>query len=147
MTLPRTSGTLNGWARIFIIWLSGWKLRIFIRLHEGEITPVDWKIDRNKLELRRGEVQWGPLDIATRASVVTWTGMIILTGRWAYIWNDRDDLKRARHAGQLTPETEALINTVSLLSKNDSFATVKVKDRGIYYLNNRSPDTRPGSQS
>jgi hypothetical protein len=117
-----------------VVWL---EVENFYPLARGEMTPVDWKIDRNRLELRRGEIKWGPLDIATRASV-TLDRDNNPDGTLGIHLERSDDLLTAlQTAGQLTRETSALINTVSLLSKNDSFATVKVKERGIYYLNNR----------
>ena len=131
---PRNAEWLGQNLHHLVIWL---EVESFYPLLEGEITPVDWRLDKNKLELRRGEVDWGPLDIAARASVVL-DRETNPDGTVGIHLERSEDLKAALiTSGNMTPETEALINTISLLSKNDNFATVKVKDRGVYYLNNK----------
>ena len=48
------------------------------------------------------------------------------------------DNGQLEEAGQLNQETEQAINTLSAMSANDNFATVVLRDRGVYFLNQNS---------
>lgn len=115
----------------FVLWV---EVENFYPLVENDIDEIDWKIDENKVEVRRAQIDMGPLDLSTRASFFLdrdnnpdgTLGVYLERG---------DDLKDAlREAGLLTGETEQIINTLALISERGGFVTVKLEDRKATYL-------------
>ncbi|MAK61316.1 MAG: hypothetical protein CMK09_10085 [Ponticaulis sp.] len=109
-----------------VVWI---EVENFYPLVEGELTETEWKVDRNQIHLRRGELEMGPLKAASQASVTLdrdnnpdgTVGVHLL---------EPETLKSALEAeGVMTRDIETVINTLKAINSNGAFATVKVKDR------------------
>lgn len=108
----------------------------FYPVAEGQLTPTEWRVDRNKFKLLIGELLMGPLKLAVKSNV-TIDRDLNPDGTVGINLQQASELKDAlRGAGQLTPESERIINTLSALSQNDAFATVKVENRTVSLLGN-----------
>ncbi|MAP94409.1 MAG: hypothetical protein CMK07_05600 [Ponticaulis sp.] len=117
--------------RELIIWI---EVEDFYPVAEGRKSQVDWRLDESKIHLRRGEIDMGPLDLASRASF-TLDRDLNPDGTVGVHLSRIDELKAAlRTAGLLTTENEFVITTIGNISKNDNFATVRVQDRKISLL-------------
>ncbi len=118
----------------FVLWV---EMENFYPLAEGELSETEWRVDGNKIHVRRGEIAWGPLEAAARASVSV-TRDNDVNGTVGVHLKNADALKQALdEAGLLTDEIRSGISTLALMSQNDNFATVQLKDRGIYLLGNK----------
>lgn len=120
-----------------VIWV---EVEQFFDVIEGRMSQSAWQASNSKIHLRRGEVEFGPLQAAARASVSI-DANNTPNGTVGVHLKNGDELKRAlEEAGQLNQETEQAINTLSAMSANDNFATVVLRDRGVYFLNQKIAD-------
>tara|TARA_B100001179_G_C18595604_1_gene407091 strand:+ start:16 stop:1017 length:1002 start_codon:yes stop_codon:yes gene_type:complete len=109
----------------------------FYPVAEGRMSEVEWKLDRNTIDLKLGAIDMGPLQAAVRANVAIDRDNSP-DGTVGVHLQKPDELKAAlAEAGLLDPDIERGINIISAMSRDDSFATVKVKDREISLLGQR----------
>lgn len=109
-----------------LVWI---EVEDFYPFVEGEISQSDWKLDRKKIHLRRGELEMGPLKTMGQASV-TLDRENNPDGTIGIRLLEPDALKSALEAERvLTDQIEMVINTLETINSNGAFATVQVKDR------------------
>ena len=112
-----------------IVWI---EVENFYQIVRGEIDAKGWRRNENQLHLRRGEIDWGPLDAATRASV-RFDEKLDPYGFVGVHLERQDELRSALDSvGLLTNDINFAIATIAYLSQNDNFATVEVRDRTFY---------------
>lgn len=115
----------------FVVWL---EVENFYPLIENRLSPTEWRVDGNKMHIRRGEINWGPLDLATRASF-TLDRDNQPDGTVGIILEKVEELKAGlKEAGLYSDEIQSVIGPVSLASANGKFTTVRVKDRKVSLL-------------
>ena len=128
-----------------LIWLGpdGEELVIWIEIENlyplltEDLSFTEWRIDENQIHLRRGEVNWGPLDLAARASIELSRDNQPNGTIGIHLENVDALREHLEAAGRLDQETNQLIGTIGLMSRNNNFATVELRDRGIYLLGNK----------
>lgn len=108
----------------------------FYPVAEGRMTPVEWRVDRNRINLLIGEILMGPLKLAVKSNVTLDRDMNP-DGTIGINLQQGAELKDALgEAGLLTPDYERTINMLTAMSQNDAFATVKVQNRTVSLLGN-----------
>lgn len=108
----------------------------FYPVAEGRMTPVEWRVDRNRINLLIGEILMGPLKLAVKSNI-TLDREMNPDGTVGINLQQGAELKDAlREAGLLTPDYERIINMLTAMSQNDAFATVKVENRTVSLLGN-----------
>ena len=117
-----------------VIWI---EVENFYPLVEGLLDYTGWRVDGNQVHLRRGETNWGPLDVATRASIKLDRDNQPNGTVGVHLENTEELLAALDRAGLLDKEKNTAIATLGLMSRNNNFATVQLKDRGIYLLGNK----------
>lgn len=112
-----------------ILWLEADNFYSLIR---GKVSPEDWRAAENALHLRRGEIDWGPLDAATKASV-RFDEARNPYGTVGIHLEREDELRSALDSvGLLTDEVNLTIAAIAYLSQDNNFATLEVRDRTFY---------------
>lgn len=111
-----------------VLWL---EVENFYPLVENKLSPTEWRVDGNKLHIRRGEINWGPLDLATQASLKL-DRDLQPDGTIGVFLEKPDELKKGlTEAGLMTDSLNSAIGLIALASENGKFTTVKVKDRTV----------------
>lgn len=103
----------------------------FFSVIEDGLTVTEWKLDENRIELVRGDLDMGPLDLSMRANVKLDRnndpdGTVSL-----FLERSEDLISALREAGSIDPQGEAIINAVAQASSNGTPLTVQVKERSI----------------
>ena len=117
-----------------IVWL---EVEKFYPLIRNELSETEWRQAGNKLHLRRGQVDWGPLDLATKASVRL-DDNLDPNGTIGVHLERTNDLKSAlQKAGKLTDEANLAISAFGFFSNGDKFVDLEVRERSIYAFDRR----------
>lgn len=132
--LPQHFDWLGNDLKEAMIWL---EVENFYPLLRGDLTDTEWRVDGNKIRLARGEIIWGPLDLASRADIQLDRDMEP-KGTFGIHLERTEELIAALEAAEMIQEQiKPLIRTIGLVSAKNEFTSVEIRDGGIYYFGRR----------
>ena len=103
----------------------------------GAKTSYRWLEGSDKIELRRAEIDWGPLDLASRASL-DFNPSYEPTGTLGINLEDPETLLGAlREAGVADMGTQLAIMGIGTISQNGEFATAELRDGEVFFAGQR----------